>query len=106
MHFHFSSQNLLLVGVFAHLLLSASKLVFKSPRQQAQIDTIEGKVDTAITVAQQVVPAVQAAVKSVAFKSVSVPFPPPPDLSLGLSALKDNALSAQAQNSSAQGGAS
>lgn len=57
--FHVSTQNLILVGVFAHLLLALSKAVFRNPRQQAQIDRLDSKVDGVLTTVQQVLPVVQ-----------------------------------------------
>ena len=42
---HIDSQTLILVGVGAHLLAALAKTLFHAPKRQAQIDTIERKVD-------------------------------------------------------------
>ena len=57
--FHFSTQNLILVGVFAHLMLALGKSVFKAPQQQAQLDHVSAKLDSVLSAAQQVLPIVQ-----------------------------------------------
>ena len=93
MTFAFTTQNLILIGVGLHLLGGLAKAVFRTPKQQAQIDSIEGKVDAVLGEVQQVIPAVQTTVQKVAAA------PPAPDLSLGLQALPPT-------SSSAQGGAS
>ena len=41
-------NNLILAGVLTHLLAGLGKALFKAPKQQAQIDSIEGKVDAVI----------------------------------------------------------
>jgi len=43
------TQTLIAWGVGAHLLASLAKWVFKTPRQQAQIDRLEGKIETVLT---------------------------------------------------------
>lgn len=98
---NFNSQNLILVGVSLHLLGGLAKAVFRTPKQQAQIDAIEAKVDSVLGEVQQVAPALVAA--------ANVQAAAPPDLSLGLLALKESSTknnSSAQDNSSAQGGAS
>jgi hypothetical protein len=70
---HVTTTNLLLVGVFAHLLLSAAKMLFKTPKQQAQIDTIETKVDTVLSQVEQIAPAALIAPAAAAPGSSSSP---------------------------------
>ena len=41
-------NSLILAGVLTHLLAGLGKALFKAPKQQAQIDSIEGKVDAVI----------------------------------------------------------
>ena len=42
---HIDPQTLILVGVGAHLLAALARAVFHTPKRQAQIDSIERKVD-------------------------------------------------------------
>ena len=42
---HLDTQTLIAAGVGLHLLAALAKTLFKTPRQQAQISTIETKVD-------------------------------------------------------------
>lgn len=56
---HLTTQNLILAGVFAHLFLTLSRSIWRRPKQQAQIDAIERKVDGVVSTAQQILPVVQ-----------------------------------------------
>ena len=42
---HIDPQTVIAVGVAAHLLGALAKTLFHTPKQQAQIDAIERKVD-------------------------------------------------------------
>lgn len=42
---HIDPQTLIALGVGTHLLAALAKTLWKTPRQQAQIDAIESKVD-------------------------------------------------------------
>ena len=45
---HIDTQFLIAAGVGLHLLAALAKAVWKTPKQQAQIDAIERKVDTVL----------------------------------------------------------
>ena len=56
-----NEQTWLLVGVFAHLVAAIAKALVHTPRQQAQIDSIETKLDAVIAqVAQAATQVAQA----------------------------------------------
>lgn len=42
---HIDPQTFAAVGIAVHLLAALAKTVWKAPQRQAQIDSIEGKVD-------------------------------------------------------------
>jgi hypothetical protein len=46
---HFDLNTLIAIGVGAHLLGALAKTIFHAPKQQAQIDAIEAKVNTVVT---------------------------------------------------------
>ena len=95
MTFHFGSlfnvQSLILAGVVVHLVASAAKALVKSPKQKAQIDAIEGKVDDVLTQVSRAVPTLGQAILPAAAASE------PPPLSLALQSLPSSQASANAQ---------
>lgn len=46
---HIDLNTIIALGVGAHLLGAIAKTLFKTPRQQAQIDAIEAKIDGVIS---------------------------------------------------------
>lgn len=46
---HIDPQDLVALGVGLHLLAALAKAIWKTPQRQAQIDTIEQKVDDILT---------------------------------------------------------
>lgn len=45
---HFDTQTAIALGVGAHLLAALAKALWRTPKQQAQIDAIERKIDAVL----------------------------------------------------------
>jgi len=43
---HFDTQTWIALGVGAHLIGALARTIFHTPKQKAQIDAIEGKLET------------------------------------------------------------
>ena len=101
MTFHFGSlfnvQSLILAGVVVHLVASAAKALVKSPKQKAQINAIEAKVDDVLTQVSRSVPTLVQAILP-----PTLPASEPPPLSLALQSLPPSSQTSV----SVQGGAS
>ena len=50
---HIDLQLLVALGVGAHLLAALAKTLWKTPQRQAQVDSIERKVDAVLGALQQ-----------------------------------------------------
>ena len=92
----FNVQSLILAGVVVHLVASAAKALVKSPKQKAQINAIEGKVDDVLRQVRQALPTTSAA----------VPADPDATGTLALQPLPSSPSVRTDLESSAQGGAS
>ena len=51
---HFDTQTLIALGVGAHLVGALVKTIFHTPKQKAQIDAIESKVEAVLSQVQSV----------------------------------------------------
>jgi hypothetical protein len=51
---HIDLNQIIALGVAAHLLGAIAKTLFHSPKQQAQIDAIEAKLDNVVATVQAV----------------------------------------------------
>jgi len=100
----FTSQNLILAGVGVSLLGSAARAVFTKPRQRAQINAIEAKVDLVLNQVSQVLPATRDSLRASNRAAASSS-----DLSLALSPLIKAPVLSQSPvsdpSNNAQGGA-
>ena len=95
----FNVQSLILAGVVVHLVASTAKALVKSPKQKAQINAIEGKVDDVLTQVQAILPVTLPT-------SAAVPADPDATGTLALQPLPSSPSVRTDLESSAQGGAS